>query len=214
MRHLLNAISSGSRGGSAWRMPIKDFPPRGTLSPDPRQFRREGTWQRRRDHLRQHVRIRGGRDAAPAAAMLAPQRVPTTEVGGAGRGVDGGKRARRRKRPLLGDTLGVLPVVVVHAATTQGRKGARRALAAITDAFCGWRRSWVGRGDDREPPQQGLAALRPDNPAALEVGKRGAAAKGFGVLPRRWVGERTLGWLGRDRRLGNDDEPLPATARR
>ena len=212
MRQVLNAIFYVLRGGIAWRMLPKDFPPRGTVYDYFRRFRLDGTWEQIHDELRRQVRLGQGRQAEPSAAILDTQSVKTTEAGGPERGFDGGKRVRGRKRHILVDTLGLLLVVVVHAANTQDRKGARRVLEAIKDAFYGLRLIWVDSGYNSKPLQKWLTALRPDNPVSLEVVKRSDAQIGFRVLPRRWVVERTFGWLGRHRRLSKDYEKLPATS--
>jgi putative transposase len=106
----------------------------------------------------------------------------------------------------------LLLVVVVHAANTQDRLGARRVLAGIKEAFARLKLIWVDGGYQSEPLREWLKQLRVEQPVELEVVKRTDERKGFQVLPKRWVVERTFGWLGRHRRLSKDYEKLPATS--
>jgi putative transposase len=212
MRRILDAIFYVVRGGIPWSLLPAEFPPRGTVFDYLRRFRIDGTWERVHDRLREQVRQLEGRDAEPTAAILDSQSVKTTEVGGPERGFDGGKRVRGRKRHILVDTLGLVLVVVVHAANTQDRTGARLVLEHIKNAFDALRLIWVDGGYHSGPLQAWLTKLRPDRPVTMQVVRRCDDQKGFAVLPRRWVVERTFGWLGRHRRLSKDYEYLPATS--
>jgi putative transposase len=112
---------------------------------------------------------------------------------------------------LLVDTLGLVIAVVVHAANIQDRDGAKLLLTRIRHSFLRLRLIWADGGYAGKLVQW-VSALRPTNPFELEIVKRSDQMKGFHVLPRRWVVERTFGWLGRHRRLSKDYEYLSETS--
>lgn len=207
MRQVLNAIFYVVRGGIAWRMLPREYPNWKSVYHYFRLFRIDGRWQIIHDKLRQEVRRRQGRDIEPSAAILDSQSVKSTEAGGP----DAGKRVRGRKRHILVDTLGLLLVVVVHAANTQDRLGARRVLEAIKQAFARLKLIWVDSGYHSEPLREWLRQLRVQHPVEIVVVKRADQQKGFHLLPKRWIVERTFAWLGKHRRLSKDYEKLPAT---
>lgn len=169
-----------------------------------RQWQKDGTWQKINDALRRDVREQAGREAEPSAAILDSQSVKTTEVAGP-RGYDAGKKINGRKRHILVDTMGLLLMVVVHAASIQDRDGAKLVLDKIAKRLPRLKLIWADGGY----AGQLIDWVKATCGWVLEIIKRSDDIKGFKVLPRRWVVERTFGWLGRYRRLSKDYEGLP-----
>jgi transposase len=163
------------------------------------------------DRLRDAVRVADGRDPQPSAAVLDSQTAHSHQ-GGAAIGFDMGKRTRGRKRHLLVDTLGLLLRVVVHAASVQERAGAKLVLAGVSEEFPLLGLVWADGGYVNRVDAGLLDWAREHGRVELQIVPRNADVKGFQVLPRRWVVERTFSWLGRCRRLARDYERKPAHA--
>src|SRR5262249_57177400 len=130
LREVLNGILYIVRGGCAWRMMPKDFPPWSTCYDYFRKWRNDGTWQRLNDTLRDQVRRKAGRKTSPSMAIIDSQSVKTTEQGGP-RGKDAHKMVNGRKRHLLVDTLGLILAGVAHAPDIHDRGGAQLGPATI-----------------------------------------------------------------------------------
>ncbi len=210
-RLVIDTISYVLVSGCAWRLAPRDLAPWSTAYRVFAAWTADGTWQRIHDVLRERVRERDGRDPRPSAAVLDSQSVKTVE-GGEQVGYDAGKRVRGRKRHVLVDTLGLLLGVAVTSASVQDRPGARRLLAGIRARFPLLGLVWVDGGYVNSKDATLVDwARRQENVEVVAV-PRNADVRGFQVLPRRWVVERTFGWLTRCRRLTRDYERKTAHA--
>lgn len=209
-REVINTILYVLRTGCAWRLVPHDLVPGKTAYRWFRRWAADGTWDRIHDGLRDRLRAVDGRDRQPSAAIIDAQSVLTAE-GGADRGYDAGKRTRGRKRHLLVDSLGLVLVVMVTSASVQDRLGARPVLEAARRRFPLLGLVWADKGYANSVDATLLrwAARRR---LTIDIVSPPPGVKGFQVLPRRWVVERTIGWLGRCRRLGRDHERKPAHA--
>ena len=203
-RAILNAIFYLVRAGCPWRLLPKDLPPWRIVYHYFREWTRSGWWQHLHDHLRGQVRLQEGRRPQPRAGIVDSQSVktasPTSE-----RGFDAGKKVTGRKRHVLVDTLGLVWLLLIHPANLQDRTGARLLLAGLTTYCLRLRLIWAD-GAYAGALVKWVAQLRQRAPLRLEIVKRSDDAKGFVVLPKRWIVERTFGWLGRSRRLCKDYE--------
>jgi transposase len=208
-RRILNAILYVLKGGIPWRLLPQNFPPWQTVYDVFHAWSRDDTCASLNDALRVCVRVDEDRDRQPSAAILDSQSVKSDGHGGAV-GYDAGKKIKGRKRHLLVDTLGLVLGVIVTPADCPERDGAQLVLQQVGGWFKRLRKLWVDGGYSGENFAEWVRAHWPR--LEVEVVKRAATTSGFEVLPRRWIVERTFGWLMRHRRLVRDYERTAASA--
>ncbi|MFF3632324.1 IS5 family transposase [Streptomyces sp. NPDC002164] len=210
-RLVLDSVFYVLRSGCQWRMLPRYLMPWDAAHRWFTKWRRDGTWDRVHDELRRQVRVGAGRDPEPSAAAIDAQSIKTSE-GGEARGFDAGKRTTGRKRHVIVDTMGLLLVVAVTSASVQDRAGGRIVLARLAKGFRTVSLVWADGGYASSVVSKLLSWARDALNIVVEVVKRTDDVKGFKVLPRRWVVERSFGWLVRNRRLARDYERLTATS--
>ena len=209
LRAILNAILYLVKAGAQWRLLPKNFPPWQTVYHHFRQWTRNGLLARLNHRLRAKVRRAIGKRVQPTAASLDSQTVRASAHGGQV-GYDAAKKTKGRKRFLLVDTLGLLLGVSLEPADCPERKGARALLATILADCPQLLKLWVDGGFNGP---DFAAWVKTQNPKlVVEVVKKLAGVPGFQVLPKRWVVERTYGWLMHCRRLVRDHEQTTASA--
>jgi putative transposase len=202
LRTIVDAILYILATGCQWRALPKDFPPRTTVQGYFYSWRDEGTWHWINARLVERARRALGRNVVPSAGIIDSQSAPTTESGGP-RGIDAGKRIKGRKRHIVTDTQGFLLAARLHEANIQDPHGAVPLLKNLRRAFPKLRHIFADR-IYRGP--QLRAAIGDCGPWKIQIVERPPGVKGFQLLPRRWVVERTFAWLGRSRRLAKDFE--------
>jgi transposase len=207
LRATLDAVGYVVRNGIEWRALPVDFPPWETVYAFFQRWSQRGLPQRLTERLRGRLREALGRDRQPSAAIVDSQSVKAADtVGADSRGYDGGKQINGRKRHLAVDVEGFLLAVVVSAANIGDRMGAKLLVIALLDTCTRLKLIWADAGYDGSPLADWVRTVAN---ITLVIIKR-TELHVFKVVPRRWVVERSFGWLLRYRRLVRDYERRPA----
>jgi transposase len=208
LRDVLDALRWMVRGGSPWRYLPKDFPPWEMVYQQTRRWLAAGCFEALVHDLRAVLRFAEGRNPEPTAAIFDSRTIQSTPESGPRAGYDGYKRRRGSKVHMAVDTMGHLLALHVTPADEQDRA----QVAILSEAV----QQVTGESVELAYVDQGYTGDDPEGDAAsygidLEVVKLPEAKKGFVLLPRRWVVERSFGWMARFRRLARDYERLAST---
>ncbi len=208
LREVFNGLRWMARGGSSWRMMPHDLPPWYVIYQQMRRWLKAGVFEAIAHDLRAVLRIAEGRQEMPTASIFDSRTMQSTVESGARAGYDGAKRRKGNKVHLAVDTLGHLLALYVTAANEQDRAQVSE-LAERVQAETGEtvEIAYVDQGYTGENAADAAA----EHGIQLEVVKLPEAKRGFVLLPRRWVVERSFGWMSRFRRLARDYERLPET---
>jgi transposase len=208
LRELCNGLRWFVRAGCPWRMMPNDLPPWHAVQQQTRRWVRARCFEHMAHDLRVVLRLAAGKNAAPSAAILDSRTLQSTPESGGRAGFDGAKKRKGSKVHAAVDTLGHLLALQVTAAHEQDRAQVG-ALAQALQAATGQNveLAYVDQGYTGEKP----AAAAQAHGLRLEVVKHHEAKRGFVLLPRRWVVERTFAWAARFRRLARDYERLTET---
>ncbi len=208
LREVFNAVRYLVRGGIPWRMLPNDLPPWYTVYQQTQRWVAAGSFEAIVHDLRVMLRLAHGRTAEPSAAIFDARTVQSTPESGARAGYDGHKRKKGSKTHMAVDTLGHLLAMHVTPANEQERAQVEqlaKAVQDVTDAHV--ELAYVDQGYTGEEAAQ----VAQEHGITLEVVKLSEAKRGFVLLPRRWVVERSFGWMARFRRLAKDYERLATT---
>jgi transposase len=208
LREVFNAARWMVRAGATWRMIPHDLPPWHVVYQQTQRWIKAQVFEALAADLRSVLRLAEGREERPTAAIFDSRTLQSTPESGQRAGYDGAKRRKGNKVHLAVDTLGHLLALSVTAASEQDRAHvgelARRVQEETGEAV---EIAYVDQGYTGENAAEAAEA----HGIKLEVVKLPTAKRGFVLLPRRWVVERSFGWLSRFRRLARDYERLPAT---
>jgi len=208
LRELFNGLRYVIRYGIAWRAMPNDLPPWFAVYQQSQRWLAAGVFEALAQDLRAILRLAAGREAEPSAAIIDSRTLRSTPESGPRAGYDGAKRKRGAKLHMAVDTLGHLLALHVTPANVDDRAEVGRLAAAVQDA--------TGEAVELIYVDQGYTGDKPATAARLHgielcVVKLDEAKKGFVLLPKRWVVERSFAWMTRCRRLVKDYERYAAT---
>jgi transposase len=208
LRELFNGVRYIIRGGIPWRMMPNDLPPWEAVYQQLQRWLKAGVFEAIAHDLRMLLRLAEGRNPQPTAAILDSRTLQSSVESGSRAGYDGAKRRKGSKVHLAVDSLGHLLALHVTAANQQDREQVEQ-LAQQVQAVTGntVEVAFVDQGYTGQEPAEAAAGQG----IRLEVVKLPDAKRGFVLLPRRWVVERSFAWVARFRRLARDYERLPET---
>jgi transposase len=205
LREIVNAILYVNRTGIAWEYLPHDFPPFKTVYDYYAKWQADGTTEQIHELLRRQVRTAAGRSEQPSAAILDAQSIRTSgNVPESSQGIDAAKKIKGRKRHIATDTLGLVLVLLVTAASVQDTTGGRDVVDQLAARHPGVVKAWADSGYKRSVIETGAA-----HGIDVQVVSKDPGQQGFAPLPRRWAVERTFGWWMLHRRLARDYETLP-----
>jgi transposase len=208
LREVFNGLRWMVRAGSGWRLMPHDLPPWAAVYQQTQRWLKAGVFESMVDDIRELLRILNGRNKQPSAVILDSRTLQSTVESGSRAGYDGGKRKKGSKVHIAVDTLGHLLALVVTPANEQDRAQVEELVTQVQQS--------TGESVQVAFADQGYTGEQPATDAKahgirLEVVKLPEAKKGFILLPKRWVVERSFGWMSRFRRLARDYERLAET---
>ena len=208
LREVFNGLRWMVRAGSGWRLMPHDLPPWAAVYQQTQRWLKAGVFESMVDDIRELLRILNGRNKQPSAVILDSRTLQATVESGSRAGYDGGKRKKGSKVHIAVDTLGHLLALVVTPANEQDRAQVEELVTQVQQS--------TGESVQVAFADQGYTGEQPATDAKahgirLEVVKLPEAKKGFILLPKRWVVERSFGWMSRFRRLARDYERLAET---
>ena len=204
LRCVVNALFYKNKTGCQWAMIPHEYPNKSTVYWYFKKWTKNGTWKRMNDDLMKHVRKQAGKEESPSLAIIDSQSVKTTQIGG-DVGYDGGKNVNGRKRHVAVDTLGLLLLVVVTAASVLEANSAELLGPKMEGKFPRLKKILV----DGAYKVKFIDWFLKHCKWVVEVAKRSEDAVGFEVIPLRWIVERTFGWYNHFRGLSKDYEYHP-----
>lgn len=208
LREVFNALRYIVRAGAPWRLLPHDFPPWPVVYQQTQRWLAAGCFEAMVHDLRALLRLAAGRNAQPSAAIFDSQTLQSTPESGERAGYNGHKRKQGSKLHMAVDTLGHLLALYVTPANEQDRDLVEELSHAVQEATGeSVEVTFVDQGYTGDEPAQAAQ----EHGIQLEVVKLPEAKRGFVLLPRRWVVERSFAWKTRFRRLVKDYERLPTT---